>query len=162
MQRHIDECVSYKVKKTKQTPEDDQESTTSIKSLFGRHSGIDNLTDNHVKDALLNYFISGNIAFNQADNPEFQTLISMIRVNGRSVVINRRSLRDRLSQHAAKAKEDLKAQLTNNDSKVSLALDCWTSHMNHAHLGKYSVTHKSSSVAICVHICALQGQFANE
>ena len=124
MQHHLDECVPYKAKKTKKTSADDQQSTISIQSLFGQYSSISDLTDNDVKDVVLNYFISGNIAFNQADNSEFQTLISMIRVNGRSVVINRKILRDRLSHHAVKAKEDLKDQLMNNDSKVSLALDC--------------------------------------
>jgi hypothetical protein len=94
------------------------------------------LTENDVKDAVLNYFISGNIAFNQADNPEFQKLIGMIRVHGCPVIINRKILRDRLGQHAAKAKVDLKKQLAGNDSKVSLALDCWTSRMNHAYLGR--------------------------
>jgi len=60
----------------------------------------------------------------------------MIRIHGQPVLINRKSLRDRLSQHATKVKEDLKKQLSKNDSKVSLALDCWTSRMNHAYLSR--------------------------
>jgi len=37
-------------------------------------------TQNDVNEQILKFFISGNIPFNQADNPQFQKLIRMIKV----------------------------------------------------------------------------------
>jgi len=100
------------------------------------------VTENDVKDAVLNFFISGNIPFNQADNPEFQKLISMIEVKGRRVTINRKNVRARLTEQAAIAKQNLKDELTANTSRVSLAMDCWTSRLNNSYLGTSLVAYK--------------------
>jgi hypothetical protein len=40
------------------------------------------ITQGQLDEQILKFFISGNIPFNQADNPEFQKLIAMIKVNG--------------------------------------------------------------------------------
>ena len=37
-------------------------------------------TQNDVNEQILKFFISANILFNQAENPEFQKLIRMIKV----------------------------------------------------------------------------------
>ena len=59
------------------------------------------ITKDIILDKTLDFFISGNIAFNQADNPHFQALMAEIQVDGASVVINRHNIRQRLSTQAA-------------------------------------------------------------
>lgn len=93
------------------------------------------LSADDVMDKALDFFISGNIPFNQIDNPAFQELLARITVDGKPVHITRKSIRERLNFHAQKAKEDLMVCLMQNESKISLALDCWTSKNNYAFLG---------------------------
>lgn len=82
------------------------------------------ITKDVILDKTLNFFISGNIAFNQADNSHFQALIAEIQVDGASVVINRHNIRQRLSTQAAQSREDLMSTLMFNQFRISLALDC--------------------------------------
>ena len=63
----------------------------------------------------------------------------MIKVKGRPVSINRKNVRARLAEQAAKAKQDLKDELAANTSRVSLAMDGWTSRLNNSYLGISSV-----------------------
>ena len=107
-------------------------------SLVGSEA-TDSLTEDNVKDAVLNFFISGNIPFNQADNPECRKLFNMIKVKGRPVSINRKNVRARLAEQAAKAKQDLKDELAANTSQISLVMDGWTSRLNNSYLGISSV-----------------------
>ena len=51
------------------------------------------ITKDVILDKTLDFFISGNIAFNQADNPHFQALMAEIQVDGAAVVINRHTVR---------------------------------------------------------------------
>jgi len=146
MSRHLDrDCAIYKKLKSKTSADHNNVSDgCDISTLFDSYnSSRDNkLSEDGVKDAVLDYFISGNIAFNQADNPEFQKLIGMIKINGHSVTVNRRNICSRLDFQAEIARRDLKNNLALNDSKVSLALDCWTSRINHAYMGTFTVAYK--------------------
>ena len=45
-----------------------------------------------IKDAVLDFFIAGNIPFNQANSPEFQHLITIIKVKAKPVKVNRKNL----------------------------------------------------------------------
>ena len=82
MSRHLRECVAYQ----KQQP-------SSQKSMneFG-----DRVTANSIDDDILNkalrFFISGNIAFNQADNPYFQELIQTAHVKANQPIINHKNI----------------------------------------------------------------------
>jgi hypothetical protein len=138
MNRHLDDCTLYNKSIS-------QDSKNRLEDFFSNETGQQKqtLSTNDVLDKVLNFFISGNIAFNQADNPAFQELISSIKVNNQAVTINRKSVREQLDYHAKKAQEDLMSQLMTNDSKVSLALDCWTSKNNYAFLGMTVVAHIS-------------------
>jgi hypothetical protein len=114
--------------------------TNNIPELFQKQSNSesdtrDSITEDNVKDAVLDFFIAGNIPFNQADSPQFQKMISMIRVKGRPVTINRKNVRRRLSTRASEAKQDLMNELAANSSRCSLALDGWTSRMNNSYMG---------------------------
>ena len=148
MSRHLErDCIKYKNKKSgASSSQASSTANSNISGLFERqnvkNSNTEAINENDVKDAVLDYFISGNIAFNQADNPHFQKLVNMIKINGRQVTINRRNIRERLKVHAEIARRDLKDTLAANDSKVSLALDCWTSRVNHAYIGIFLVAYK--------------------
>jgi len=125
--RHLEDCSAYK----KQKPT----SQSSITDFSGC------VTSKRVEEDLviktLKFFISGNIAFNQADNPYFQELIRAAAAQGIAKIqpINRKNVRDKLHDVASDAKEDLMVSLMENKSKVSLALDCWSSGNNYAFLG---------------------------
>jgi hypothetical protein len=109
--------------------------TEYFQSSHSQRETTNRLTKYDVLDKVLNFFISGNIAFNQADNPWFQELIALITVNDNPVIVNRDNITKRLHDHANVAREDLMTRLMTNDSKINLALDCWTSDNNIAFLG---------------------------
>jgi len=58
----------------------------NIPDLFQKHHDndvSDSITEDDLKDTILNFFITGNIPFNQMDSPHFQKIISMIRIKGK-------------------------------------------------------------------------------
>ena len=55
------------------------------------------ITKDVILDKTFDFFISGNIAFNQADNSHFQALMAEIQVDGAAVVINHHNVHQRLS-----------------------------------------------------------------
>jgi len=81
-----------------------------------------------IKDVILNktfdFFISGNIAFNQADNSHFQALIAEIQVNGAAVIINRHNVHQQLFTQATQSRKNLISTLMFKQFRISLALDC--------------------------------------
>lgn len=124
MSRHLKECVTYQ-----------KQQSSSQKSMdeFTDRT-IANPIDDDILNKALRFFISGNIAFNQADNPYFQELIQTAHVKANQPVINRKNIRARLKKLAVTAKEDLMIALIENESKISLALDCWSSKNGYAFL----------------------------
>jgi len=119
----------------------------NIPNLFKKHSdndASDSNTEDDLKDVVLDFFIAGNIPFNQADSPYFQKIISMIRIKGKRVVINCKNVRARLTTWVSQAKEDLKDKLAVNSSCCSLALDGWTSRINNSYMGTSLVAYKSN------------------
>ena len=97
-------------------------------------------------DKVLNFFISGNITFNQADNPAFQELLGMIKIEGQFMKANRKSVCEWLDFHAENAREDLMVYLIENDSEISLALDCWTSGNHYAFMGIFHLMSQPSKL----------------
>ena len=80
--------------------------------------------------------ISANLSFNTVENEYFRELISWIKVNNRPAQApSRKVVRARLSTEAKSVKEDLKTILAANKSKISLAVDCWSSRTNFGFLG---------------------------
>lgn len=139
--RHDNDCGALRrLKRSKLPSQDGSQSSNNITTLFEKQKQIGDSadptpTDDDVKDAVLDFFISGNIPFNQADSPEFQRLIGMIKVKSNHVRVNRKNLRSRLNDKADKGEKDLKYELAACKSRVSLAMDGWTSRMNNAYLG---------------------------
>ena len=131
MARHLEECSAYK----KQKPST-QKSISDFSGLNAKKPEEDLLTKT------VNFFISGKIAFNQADNLHFHDMIrtaTALRTT-KLPTINHKNTRQRLTDLASNGKEDLARCLMENESKVSLALDCWTSKNNYAFLGKSPLT----------------------
>jgi hypothetical protein len=94
------------------------------------------ITKELFEEQILKFFISGNIPFNTAENEHFQTLMSFIKVNDKPVDSPCRiTLQARLEKHSKLAIENLKGVLAANSSKISLALDCWSSRSNYGFLG---------------------------
>ena len=122
MSRHFTECNLYKAKQ----PQSQSSMTSTNESQIGQ---------NDLLSKVLRFFISANIPFNVADNPYFQELIQTAQSKTNVRMVNRKTIREQLRKIAVSAKEDLMTTLMQNDSKVSLALDCWTSKNNYAFLG---------------------------
>ena len=76
-----------------------------------------NYDNDTMVDKTLKFFISGNIAFNQADNPYFQDLIRHGEAKQKGIKVNRKSVHARLSEVGANTTEDLMATLMANDFK---------------------------------------------
>jgi hypothetical protein len=151
MIRHLEGCKPYLRSKGKDS---------GIMDKFLTHNGAKKkvlVTQNEIMDRVLKFFISGNVAFNQADNPYFRDLIALIKCdNDINVKVNRSNVTTRLHNSAADAKSDLMATLMQNESKISLALDCWTSRNQIAFLGMllyHPFWHRFAQLAI---LCVLQ------
>ena len=135
MSRHLSSCKSFRRVKGR--------GSGSMDKFLGSDGGKPSvITKDDVHDKVLRFFISGNIAFNQADNPYFRDLIQLIKVGcNETITVNRTNLTKRLHDKAVLSKDDLMATLMSNESRISLALDCWTSRNKIAFLGIVSVYH---------------------
>ena len=134
LKRHSLKCMKLKEKQIR----NGGRSNSAIPNFFT--SGATPLrrsaTNQLVNEEVLKFFVSGNIPFNQADNPHFKQLIEWITTSdSSSPSISRKTVRKHLSAKAKVATVDLKTTLADVDSKISLALDCWTSRNGFAFLG---------------------------
>ena len=83
------------------------------------------MTSQKLIEAVLNGAIHSNMSFRAATNPVWMSLLKQAFPNLH--IPDRRALPRLLEQQATAAQSDLKARLLLNDSKISLALDGWTS-----------------------------------
>ena len=118
--RHLKDCGAYN--RTQRS------GSASHVPFFTKREPKPEIMQTYIHDKVLKFFISGNIPFNQAENKELKDLLSLIQVNGQPYdPPSRKILRSNLTSWAELAKQELKKLLQENDSKISLALDCWTS-----------------------------------
>ena len=80
MGRHFKVC--------KRGPQQQENLKNGMSKFFRTSQPKQIITKDLILDKTLNFFISSNIAFNQADNPHFQALMSEIQVDGSPVTIN--------------------------------------------------------------------------
>jgi hypothetical protein len=113
-------------------------SKSQLPDFFSNQHSI-TLTQDVVTEQVLKLFISGNIPFNQVENPEFKKLIHYIQLtNGNHAQTpSRKVLRDRLRKHHRVSKDELKVRFNTLDSKISLALDAWSTRNMQAFLGSF-------------------------
>jgi hypothetical protein len=95
-----------------------------------------------VRAEVLKFFITGNVPFAQADNEHLKTLVHWIKtIDEQEVVISRKIVRNLLINGSKETREDLRLLFKNLDSKVSLALDAWSSHNEYSFLGQSPESH---------------------
>ena len=95
-------------------------------------------TADQVAEEILKFFISGNIPFNQAGNPHFHKLLKyIVTVSGEAVTTSRKKVRSQLASEAMAADADLHELFKRVESKISLALDNWTSRNGYAFMGMF-------------------------
>jgi hypothetical protein len=137
--RHYPKCKQYKAH-----TQGGSESQSTMSSYFqpaGLQSQRNELTQAMVEEEILKYVISGNIPFNQVENQHFRNIISFIQIRNKPVQApSRKVIRARLSSKSEQASVNLRAILAANASKISLALDCWSTRTNYSFLGMYSTS----------------------
>ncbi len=135
LKRHLNNCGPYR--ESQRIGSGSQAS--SMTQFFS--SGDTTPTSRPITKALidqqvLKFMISANLPFNAVENENFRELISWIKVNNRPAQApSRKIIRARLSTEAKSAKEDLKTILAANKSKISLAIDCWSTRTNFGFMG---------------------------
>lgn len=120
-------------------------STSTIKKYFGKHENIkpqvigagsieryirtssltSSLTQPELDKLLLQTLAACNWPFNQFNNSQFQYFINRVLPNHHCP--GRKQIRNLLKKEADIAREDIKERLITCTSRVSLALDCWSS-----------------------------------
>lgn len=96
------------------------------------------MTRANLCEQVLRIAVSGSLSFSFVENDEFVALLQ--HAYPHCVPPNRRSLAERLKDNAEREKERLKAELERLDSKISLAMDCWTSRNHYGYMGKPPTT----------------------
>jgi len=138
LSRHLSRCGRYlkNLSANREGPIDNY--LHSVNSQGQSELPPPRITTDAIVIQILRFFVSGNIAFNQAENPEFKRLIAFIENEGNPAKCpTRKILRSSLQTVASNAKDSLRTCLMTNDSRISLALDCWSSKNNYAFIGTY-------------------------
>ena len=133
MGRHVNGCQPLKRVKSSQR---------SLSGFFNLETKSESsqhqkpITKGRIEEQILKFVIATNGSFNQIENQYFRELVSWIPIDNRPArAPSRKIIRARLSANAKAAKEDLKNVLIANESKISLALDCWSTRRNFGFLG---------------------------
>jgi hypothetical protein len=136
MKRHLLGCPRYL--RTKHRV--DSESTITdpaIESYFSSANRRNRpvMTADRIKDKIVRIIISGNLPFSFVENVEFVDLVKDAYPN--CDMITRKTVVDYLRSKATCTKEDISMRMSENKSKVSLAMDIWTTRTHLAFLGMY-------------------------
>lgn len=135
MKKHLDGCFRYSVAQNEEKRLDIGGSPDILLD-FGAPERVPTtgaMTQRKLCEQVLRIITAGNLSFSQADNPELIALEKHAYPDIQPP--NRRSVAKRLKECAAAERKTLKTQLEGVDSKVSLALDAWTTRNNQAFLG---------------------------
>ena len=137
MKTHLKECDKYK-----QTTGEQPRESNDIRSFYAGDNGTEStksrITQEFVDETILKFFVSNNIPFKAADNEYFRKLISLIPLNNSTKMAHspsRNTLCAWLSKYSKMGIDQLKHILAENDSKFSIALDCWSSRSNYGFMG---------------------------
>ena len=101
---------------------------------------------------LLETAVTCNWSFYQFDVPQFKYFLSRAFPEHRSP--GRKYVKSLLAKAATKAREEIKERLAAETSKISLALDCWTSDNCYEFMGKHILsfffnTNSSNYISLC-------------
>jgi hypothetical protein len=149
LRTHVfDRCPQYKIHNRRVN------STSTVGGLHNffspsNESKPEPITQGQIDELLLKYHISGNIPFRQVENKYLKELVSLIEINkGQAKAPGRTTLRARLSKYSKMSVDKLKEILQANTSRISLALDMWSSRSNHGFLGTLYLTNCEGSCSI--------------
>ena len=98
----------------------------------GDHSPM---TSERLRKMLLRILVSANLPFAFIENEEFRKMLREAFPNCQ--IPRRQTMPDLLSASALHAASELRQELAANESKVSLAMDVWTTRNNLAFLGMF-------------------------
>ena len=97
------------------------------------------LIEPELNELLLQTLAACNWSFNQFDNPQFQYFINRVLPNHRCP--GRKQMKSLLKKAADIAREEIKKRLAVCTSRVSLALDCWSSSNSYNFMGTNPVVY---------------------
>jgi len=155
LKEHLERCAKYKAwqrANPSNDPEDghlDYSGSENIFENFLRPSSEilptrGAMTSTKLCEQVLRIIAAGNLSFAFAENPEFVALLRHAYPD--CTVPNRRSVAKALKRAAKDERVALKEELTSNDSKVSVALDAWTSNNNIAFLGIFLMSREDITI----------------
>jgi len=138
MKSHLERCGKYKAGEHERIRSDPDSSEPPYSDFFRDVRSSDNptrgiMTADKLCEQMLRVITEGNLPFSQVENVELVALLKHAYPDLNPP--NRRAVATRLKDNVVKEKEKLKAQFAKLDSKVSLALDAWTTRNNVAFLG---------------------------
>jgi hypothetical protein len=130
--KHLGRCNKYQTIKREREGKESRDGGL-FKSWFGSEDKK-TVTGDALRERILRFIISANLPFLVANDPELQSLLEEGFPGVKPP--NRHTVTRLLGEKAVEAKEALVHELANIDSKVSLALDMWTTRTQLAFLGK--------------------------
>jgi hypothetical protein len=135
MRRHLLKCIPFASHVRRQAGELPSNSTDLLADFLGwEHPRVRPvMTSEILKEQLLRIIISGNLPFSFVGNKELQSVLKQAYPD--CAIPTRQTLVDYLSAKTNLTQLELKKELSDNDSKVSLALDVWSTRTNFAFLG---------------------------
>jgi hypothetical protein len=137
MKYHLDNCIKYKLAENERRRAEG-ESVGIEGDFFAEVQPTDSPTRGLMSaeklcEQVLRIITEGNLPFSFAENCE------MIKLEKHAYPVvnppNRRSVAARLKKNVGKEKQRLRERLAEVDSRISLALDAWTTRNNTAFLG---------------------------
>jgi len=136
--KHLRTCTTYRRKLHLEAGEHSP-NFDILDSLFNSSAARDGpvATRDLIKERVLRIIIAGNLPFSFAENDEFVDLLKDAYPD--CPPPNRRAIVEYLKAKATLTRHKLKTMLGELDSKVSIALDIWTTRTNLAFFGMSSL-----------------------
>ena len=139
MTRHLKTCAKYSKHIKKMAGEVTVDPAVDLfEDFFNSVTPRDRpvTTRDRIKEKVLRIIISGNLSFSFAENADFIDLLKDAYPD--CTPPNRKAVVDYLKAKATLTRHELQGELAQLDSKVSTALDIWTTRTGYAFLGMSS------------------------
>jgi len=134
MKKHLKMCSKYKAVQRTNGSDNRVDLLGELFLDIPRRRPV--MTSELLREKALRIVIAGNQSFSQVENPEFVDLLKDAYPD--CTPPSRRAVTDLLHSSAQQARNEIAQRLSELDSKVSLALDLWSTRHNLAFLGMSS------------------------
>jgi len=133
MRRHLEKCSPY----TRYVRQHAEHTLDRLHACAGwnRPGDYSPMTSERLREMLLRILVSTKLPFVFVKNEEFRKMLHEAFPNCQ--IPRRQTMLDLLSASALHAASELCQELAANESKVSLAIDVWTTRNNLAFLGTF-------------------------